>query len=535
MPMLQFHDGARQLFVHVVRGSRTIVGRADSCDLALPSDNVSRVHFIIDRRGDKWVLLDRSRNGTQVNGRLVTECELDDQDEIDLGNCAARFLLADLTSAPTKTAPLRLVVHEELVTGDADAVTTTRATVRIMRGPLAGQTVELGAALCSVGGPGATVELDVKLPRDSALLRVVRGRVMISPGSVPVFLTGQRVTELTPVYIGEEVRLGDHGFVIELRHHEDRATVMQAFGEMVATSPVMQQLFGVLRRMSAHDAPVLLYGESGTGKELAAHAIHASSARFEGPFVALNCAAIAETLFESELFGHEKGAFTGANARADGAFHRADGGTLFLDEIGELTAELQAKLLRVLESGEVRRVGGAAPEYPDVRLVTATNRNLLEMVRQGTFRQDLYFRIAVLAVRIPSLRERPEDIPLLATTLLERHHPGAALTPDALEKLTPYAWPGNVRELRNVLTRAVVMYGANVTAHSIEFQQWSFEDRGEESQEQKWSDPNEAPEREAIALALAQANGNRTRAAHILGMPRSSLLYKIVKYGLGSK
>ena len=290
----------------------------------------------------------------------------------------------------------------------------------------------------------------------------------------------------------------------------------------------MRTLFGMLSRMAQHDAPVLIIGESGTGKELAARGLHESSPRYEGPFVPINCAAINDNLFESQLFGHEKGSFTGATERQDGAFQQANHGTLFLDEIGELKLDLQAKLLRVLESGEVKRVGGSKPEFPDVRLIAATNRDLTAMVREGSFREDLYFRLSVLPIRTPPLRERPEDIEMLAHTLLARNHPGTALSKDGLEALKSYEWPGNVRELRNVLTRAFVLGGPLIRASDIVFNPWAFE------AEPRDPGPLETgeQEKERIEAALKRAGNNKTKAASQLGIPRSTLLYKMRRHGL---
>ncbi|MEQ1567897.1 MAG: sigma 54-interacting transcriptional regulator [Myxococcota bacterium] len=542
MPQLQFHESGRPLFVHVLRGGRTVIGRSDSCDLALPSDSVSRVHCMIDGRPEGWFVQDRSRHGTQVNGKRVDgTVPLADEDEISIGTYRARFVLKEDPSlrGATATAPVAAAIHEEVVEGNEEVFAAGRAEVRFVRGPHAGRTVVLGQARTSVGGPSAAIELDDKLPRGATYLRVVRGRPMVEPGALPVFLAGARVREVTPVLAGEEVRVGEHGFLVEITTIEDKGRELDSFGEMVGRSAPMRRLFGVLQRIAGHDAPVLLNGESGTGKELAARALHDAGPQFDGPYVAVNCAAIADTLFESELFGHEKGSFTGANQRVDGAFHRADRGTLFLDEIGEMHLDLQAKLLRVLESGEVRRVGGAEPEYPDVRVISATNRNLQDMVRQGRFRQDLYFRLAVLTVRLPSLRERADDIPIIAQTLLARHHPGARLTPDAQQSLKEYEWPGNVRELRNVLTRAFVMTGANIAAGDLTFNPWSFEDptgAGPAAPAPVSLRPTSLggadPEREVVERALSEAGGNRTQAARILGIPRSSLLYKLNKYGL---
>jgi transcriptional regulator with PAS, ATPase and Fis domain len=272
---------------------------------------------------------------------------------------------------------------------------------------------------------------------------------------------------------------------------------------------------------------VLLIGESGTGKELAARGLHDASPRAATRFVAVNCGAITPTLFESELFGHEKGAFTGASERRDGAFQRADGGTLFLDEIGELPDEAQAKLLRALETGEVRRVGGSDPTFPDVRIVAATNRRLHEAARDGEFRSDLYFRLAVLAVRLPALRERPEDIPAMAQAIAQRIHNQMRITPEAITALQGYSWPGNARELRNVLTRAFVLTGPVVEPGHLIFSPLDADPTPETPRRSI-----EEAERAVVTDALRRAKDNRTVAAKLLGIPRSSLLYKLKRWGI---
>ena len=302
----------------------------------------------------------------------------------------------------------------------------------------------------------------------------------------------------------------------------------ERFGEMVGVSEAMRRAFGMLRRMAAHHAPILLHGESGTGKELAARALHDASPRAGRPFVALNCGAIAPGLFESELFGHEKGSFTGANERREGAFARAEGGTLFLDEVGELPEDAQAKLLRALESGEIRRVGGAEPIFPDVRVIAATNRSLVEEARDGRFRGDLYFRLAVLAVRLPPLRERPEDIPPTAEAIARRINPEIVVAPDALEALKSYAWPGNAREMRNVLTRAYVLYGKTITAEGLLFNPLERDMSANAGATRNLIDD---AERDVVLEAVRRANGNRSQAARQLGIARSSLLYKLRRWG----
>ncbi|HVV88481.1 MAG TPA: sigma 54-interacting transcriptional regulator, partial [Kofleriaceae bacterium] len=233
-------------------------------------------------------------------------------------------------------------------------------------------------------------------------------------------------------------------------------------GELIGRSPAALALLDLVARVAPTDATVLLGGESGSGKEMVARAIHRSSRRAQGPCVAVNCAALTESLIESELFGHEKGAFTGATERKVGRFESADKGTLFLDEIGEMPLALQTKLLRVLEERRFERVGGTRPITVDVRLVAATNRDLTDMVRRGTFREDLYYRLSVVATTVPPLRERGEDIPLLAEHFLARMRQQVGrrvvgFRPEAMRLLCAHTWPGNVRELRNAVERAVVL------------------------------------------------------------------------------
>jgi transcriptional regulator with PAS, ATPase and Fis domain len=408
-----------------------------------------------------------------------------------------------------------------------DGVATSRVALLGTRGPRTGERFVLSRARMGVGGPGSQLLVDTNLPKDAWFLRVVRGRALVEPGAAPVFLAGQRVRQITPALFGEEVRCGEAGFVVQTDTSEEHPEET-AFGAMVGTSPPMRRLFGVLTRIAAHDAPALLTGESGTGKELAAKGLHDAGPRAEGPFVAVNCAGIPQNLFESELFGHVKGAFTGATDKQEGAFQRANGGTLFLDEVGELPLDAQAKLLRALESGEVRKVGGAAVEYPDVRVVAATNRDLRDMVHKGTFREDLYYRLAVLTVHLPPLRDRREDIPLIAKRLLERQHPGAELTQAATKAMGAYDWPGNIRELRNVLTRAFVLTGPVIDADALSFTPGVF-DRPAARLAARADDD----ERAAIREALTAHDGNRTLAAQALGLPRSSLLYKMRRLGLG--
>jgi two-component system response regulator FlrC len=307
-------------------------------------------------------------------------------------------------------------------------------------------------------------------------------------------------------------------------------------GELVAVSPAMLRVVENLRKVAPTDASVLLLGESGTGKEVAARALHRLSRRAAGPFVPVNCAALSETLLESEMFGHERGAFTGALSQRRGRFELADSGTLFLDEVAELRPPLQAKLLRVLQERSFERVGGNRTLSVDVRLVAATNRNLDAERAAGRFREDLYHRLAVFPVQLPPLRERPEDLPELVQRLLQRigaqiKRPGLSVSEEALQVLGQRAWPGNVRELANVLERAAILAeGPRLTPTHLD----PVPPRSGGPGDAAAHPPGTLREleREAIRQALAAEGGHRKRAATRLGIGLRTLYDKLKEYGL---
>jgi len=314
-------------------------------------------------------------------------------------------------------------------------------------------------------------------------------------------------------------------------------------GELVGASAPMREIFSLIRQVAPTTATVLITGESGTGKELAARALHQLSPRRDGPFVAVNCAAMPETLIESELFGHEKGAFTGAVERRRGCFELAHGGTLLLDEIGEMPLATQAKLLRVLEERRVRRLGGSKEIEVDVRVLGASNRRLEEEVRAGRFREDLYFRLHVFEIRMPPLRERLEDLPLLCEAMIrelnQRHQcQVAGVSPEALALLRQQSWPGNVRELRNALERAVILAGSGMLGrqHFAGLAPAAREPAGsaapapDEIRLRIGTTVDEA-ERALIEATLRYTGNNRTRAAAILGISQKTLFNKLREYG----
>jgi len=313
------------------------------------------------------------------------------------------------------------------------------------------------------------------------------------------------------------------------------------FQGMIGESAAMQRIFGILEKAAQSDAPVIVYGESGTGKELAARAVHDLGRRKDGPYIQVNCAALNESLLESEFFGHVKGAFTGAYRHREGRFEAAHGGDVFLDEIGDVPLSMQVKLLRVLETKQFERVGDHRPVSVDIRLIAATNRDLEKLVRENRFREDFFFRINVIPIHLPPLRQRMEDVPLLVEHFIRqlRSRSGkdiTGLSPDAMQLLMSYSWPGNVRELKSVLEYAFVI--AEKGPLRPDHLPATFARREGDPCPRPLADAHpreEDDERTALVEALRQAGGNQTRAATILGISRVTVWNRMRKYGIDLK
>jgi len=311
------------------------------------------------------------------------------------------------------------------------------------------------------------------------------------------------------------------------------------FSNIIGKSPAMKVLFDTLAMVAPTDATVLLFGESGTGKEIVANAIHQNSQRKEQAYIKVNCAALPETLLESELFGHEKGAFTGAQARRKGRFELADRGTLFLDEIGEMSPATQAKILRVLQEKEFETVGGTKTISVDVRIIAATHKELEVEVKAGRFREDLFYRLNVVPITIPSLRNKKEDIPLLAEHFLKMYTEKnntdiKTIDPRVMDALVRYPWPGNVRELENIVERMVIMSRGDRILFEDLPPDFKTLQNGEEEGSNLIGSSLKEIEREVILKTLEQTKGNRTRAALVLGVTRKTLQNKIKEYGIPS-
>ncbi|ACL66809.1 sigma54 specific transcriptional regulator, Fis family [Anaeromyxobacter dehalogenans 2CP-1] len=532
MPELAFFRHGEEL-LRVTLTDRTALGSGPECDVSLPDPALARVQAVVERRADGWWLVDRSGAGTAVGGAPVREARLGDGADLALGAWRALFRAAE--GVAPGAGETRLRAHDEPPAGAPPP-----ARLRLRAGGRE-RTVPVTAAGVVVGkDPTCDAPLDDAFVSARHLRVEARGGrwALVDLGSTNgTFISGARVTR-AELPFGLPVQLGDAEIVLEPREAPEPARA-EAFEGMISRDAAMRQAFELVERVGPSEAAVTILGETGTGKELFARALHARSARRDGPFIPVNCSAIAETLIESELFGHEKGAFSGAERMRKGAFEEADRGTLFLDEIGELPLDLQPKLLRVLELGEVKRVGASRPIQVSVRIVAATHRDLRAQVRAGRFREDLFYRLCVVPITVPPLRRRAGDVRALAETFLARAAPrGVALrwSEEALAKLEAYDWPGNVRQLRNVVQRALLFRGEGLAigpaAVTFEDTRAAPADGGDDDTLYVRGLTLEEIEREAIRLSLRRNRGKRAAVVKELRIAKSTVMKRIGQWGL---
>ncbi len=556
---------ARTQFVDLPDGAEVSFGRSRGATVRVDSEKVSRMHARVRRVGSEITVEDLgSRNGTRLNGvRLDASSRIASGDEIGVGPATA---VVTVTTRVTRAAPIGTISYlQERLAAEVDRGVRYRRRFALVMLRIAG---------------GPTVA-DLAIDRVSAALRPMDSLAEYGPDEYAIVLpeVDRDAAHSLVARILEQVRTAsdaterahgragiahfpDHGTEAEelvsraraalrnTRPGDDKASIAWppeespvADQDLVVADPQMERVYALVRKVADHPITVLITGETGVGKEVVAEALHRASKRRQRAFVRLNCASLPETLLESELFGHERGAFTGADRKKTGYFEAADGGTIFLDEIGEISSGLQTKLLRVLEEHSFTRVGGIKEISVDVRVVCATNRDLEAAVQRGDFREDLFFRISAFTIVVPPLRDRLVEVPLLAARFAAQAASDLGVatptfTPAAEAALSRHAWPGNVRELRNAIERAVVLQSGGL----IELEH--LPDRVRESGSGGVFTPAALAgsvdirdhiaevERATIVAALEECGGNQTRAAQKLGISRRALIYKLEKYGL---
>jgi Nif-specific regulatory protein len=577
--------------VHELPTDRPVtIGRSRDNAVVLKDEAASRVHARVQFEDGRWQLTDLdSRNGTLLNGEPVRgSIPLEDNQEIVIGATRLRFVLEG--EGTTSVGPVTRVIEAEgrdsTTHLHADALTTlcrfmTAAVAEsdpghLLRRALRAILKQTGASLAGYLGldaddpvPKLVMPEDAKVDRHlsrhlTAQVQMTGRPVWLGPdrskgpadsmdpftdavglpvtaggeavAAVHVYKTDQpfterdvRFCEALVGYLGNglDVLRGRRALEAEnsrLRLHRSSSD------ELIGSSPPIRQLRALISRVAPQPTTVLIVGESGTGKELVATALHKQGRPSGGPLVAVNCAAIPPTMMEAELFGYRKGAFSGAERDYPGMFQQADEGTLFLDEVGDLSADCQAKLLRVIETKTFKPLGTTSELKVSVRIITATNRDLEKDVRAGRFRQDLYFRLKVVTIAVPPLREHADDIPALADFFLKQLarecRRKVTLTPAALKKLRGYSWPGNVRQLRSVLENAVVMTDCDtLDANAFHLTEGEADGGGLPLN-------LEALERWAIGEALKRTDGNKSAAAELVGISRETLANKLKKYGI---
>ncbi len=469
MAELVFFRRSEEMMRVLLDGRRVSVGRGSSVDILVPDASVSRQQFALERDGEIWRLRDLSGRGTECTGARVEQLNLTDGIDIGLGQWRAVFNLGERAAAGEGAT--QLVGGDTAVRPTSSASPSALPDRLLIRSALGERSVPFQREMTVGTGEQCDVRLEDPFVSSAHLKLERRGGWVVARdlGSKNgLFLGGVRVWE-AELPLDRPLQIGESELV--LIRHRDQEPV--AFEGLIGNDPVFRRVFETVERIAPSTAAVAVFGESGTGKELVARAIHNRSPRSAKTFLPVNCGAFSPQLVESELFGHEKGAFTGAERQRKGAFEEADGGTLFLDEVGELPLEMQAKLLRAVESGEIKRVGSSRPIHVDVRVVAATNRDLRQEIREGRFREDLYWRLTVIPLQLPPLRARRGDLrPLISHFLHMFSPPGApvSLSKEAEQRLLDHDWPGNVRELKNTLHRSLMLrQGERIEERDIHF------------------------------------------------------------------
>ncbi|MCC7385885.1 MAG: sigma 54-interacting transcriptional regulator [Deltaproteobacteria bacterium] len=528
---LVFHRGGQDLLHVRLHQAETCIGSHPTSDVLLPDDTLPDVAAVlVDRGAGRFQIRDLTSGLLRVNGAPsdADELPLKNGDRIELGKFQLRF---QVRASAEPSHRQTTILDQKAQATRAGILTIGDRRFRIPEG----QPFNIGS------------DDDNDLVIGDEFVSSFHCRITCPAGRwTLVDLASTNGTMVNGLRVGEAelpspatIKVGQATLSFELEPSESEeagpAEESSVFSGMIAKGPKMRRLFELVQRIADASAPVMITGESGSGKELIARALHDASTRASGPFLAINCGALASSIIEGELFGHVKGAFTGAQADKKGAFEAAEGGTIFLDEIGELPLELQPKLLRVLEQQTIRRVGGTSEIPVNARVVAATHRSLRDLVAAGTFREDLFHRLFVLNVELPPLRERPEDVLPLASHFLRTQDPARPMHLDASAeaKLQQHRWPGNVRELRNVILRAILTSsGPMITAKDLQFSE-AYRPSADDARGAVQRADEE--ERRRILTVLEQAGDNRAEAARLLGLSKSTFHDRLKRLGIPLK
>ncbi len=549
--------------IEIPDGSEVVFGRSRSSTVHVDSERVSRSHARLTRSGERFRIEDLgSRNGTRVNGQKIDEpTNLRSGDELGIGPVTA---VLSITSGMVKRRAVGSTSYfEERLAAEVDRGLRFRRRFALAMLSLEGEPAADDRAIAAIAARLRPMDVLAEYGLEDLALILPESDANTADEFAKAIVDAARAE-------GVDARLGlalfpDHGTKEGALISRVRAALRAAKSaagdgqghsfalppgepaggesEVIVGDPQMERVFALVRKVADHSITVLIHGETGVGKEVVAEALHRASQRKGKPYVRLNCASIPETLLESELFGHEKGAFTGADRRKIGYFEAANGGTIFLDEIGEIRESVQSKLLRVLEEHKISRVGGTREIDVNVRVVCATNRDLEAEVGRGAFREDLFFRVSAFTIVVPPLRDRPAEIPLLAQHFLRRAARDTGFAEPSISDacaaaLRAYAWPGNVRELRNAMERAIVLHsGGAVEIEDLpdrvrDAASSSGASEGSSDQSGDMRDQIADLERATIVAALESCGGNQTQTAKKLGISRRALIYKMEKYGL---
>ncbi len=530
MPSLTFYRHGQPAMRHQLKSSQVNIGRDTSCEIQLTDEDISRVHCSLIWEKGLYKIIDKSANGILVNDKEEETHDLQNGDMITVGTWRIKY--EDQVEEGIRETVIRDAKPTKVLKFESSKKELRMESLELTIVSSDGKKKKVSTSGSIIG---ADAENDIVVENDPYISGSHCAIRMDGNDFIVEDLESKNGTYLNGEIISS-AKLGDNGIItigkttIKYATKEYiekvRPSVMTSLGPIIGKSEKMRELFTLIERIAPSDATACIIGASGTGKELVALCIHEWGTRNAKPFVALNCGAIPSSLIESELFGHERGSFTSATAQSKGVFEQANGGTLFLDEIGEMPLDLQTRLLRVLENKHIRRIGGQADTPVNVRIITATNRDLQKSVKEKLFREDLFFRLYVVPIFLPTLSERKEDIQLLAEHFLNEMSPDGNpkhLSNGALNKLLSYDWPGNVRELKNTLQRAILLSKDNtLTKEDLTFCELSENE----------TDPMQMDEqkRQTVITALENANGNTSLAARNLGVARTTLASMVKKY-----